>query len=93
MTAIEVLKNLVDTVTDTGGVYENPDGTHSPVGDPDWVDLADVYLAACAVLGIEPRVSENEEDSEPDPEREGQDRYIADSEKWDEEHADKGDES
>lgn len=53
---------LVDTVEAVGGVRPNPDGTYSPVGDPDWIDLADAYLSACQECGREPRIVEAEKE-------------------------------
>lgn len=53
---------LMDTVEAAGGVRPNPDGTYSPVGDPDWIDLADAYLTACHQCGHEPKIVAAEEE-------------------------------
>jgi len=55
-TATDALKRLVDTIDATGGVVRFPDGFYAPVGDLDWIDLADAYLAACAALGQRPKI-------------------------------------
>ena len=52
---------LMETVEAAGGVRPNPDGTYSPVGDPDWIDLADAYLTACHECGREPKIVAPEE--------------------------------
>lgn len=48
---------LVSTVNATGGVVQYPDGTIAPVGEPEWTDLGDAYMAACTELGIEPQLT------------------------------------
>jgi hypothetical protein len=53
-----VLKRLTQVIESTGGVIEESSGTISGcVGDPDWMDLADVYLAACDALGRTPHTT------------------------------------
>lgn len=47
---------LIATVEAVGGVRPNPDGTYSPLGDTDWIDLADAYLTACHECGREPMI-------------------------------------
>jgi hypothetical protein len=56
--ARKVLQDLVDTVGCTGGVEKDDHGLYCPVADPEWVDLGCVYLDACDVLGVEPKVEE-----------------------------------
>jgi hypothetical protein len=51
------LMSFVSAIDVTGCITEN-DG---PVGDPEWLDLADAYLQACAALGREPIVQGNTE--------------------------------
>ena len=53
---------LMDTVEAVGGVRPNQDGTYSPLGDPDWIDLADAYLTACHECGREPKIVAAEEE-------------------------------
>jgi len=59
--AAKVLADLCDTIDAAGGLEHADDddvnGRLVPVGDPDWIDLAEVYLAACDVLGREPLIS------------------------------------
>jgi len=47
---------LISTIENTGGIVGHEDGTFGPVGDPDWIDLADAYLAACKEEGRRPMV-------------------------------------
>lgn len=49
--AERVLIDLVETIEITGGVWRFRDGTVAPKGDDEWIDLGDVYLKACEVLG------------------------------------------
>ena len=62
--ALSVLEDLVSTIDATGGCARDDDGNVCPEGDPDWSDLGDVYLAACAVLGREPLI--NQDDVSPE---------------------------
>jgi len=47
------LMQFVNTIENTGGL-EN-DGV-SPVGDPEWIDLGDAYVKACAALDRKPMI-------------------------------------
>lgn len=47
----QVLRALIDTIESTGGIMVDRKGHHVPVGDPDWLDLADVYVKAKEALG------------------------------------------
>lgn len=49
----DALLDFISTVETTGGIQADPEGpgTDVPVCDPDWVDLAEAYKAACAALG------------------------------------------
>lgn len=49
---------LVDTINATGGVRINKRGRPEPLGDPEWIDLGEAYLAACATLNLDPVISE-----------------------------------
>lgn len=57
----DALQRLVKTVNDTGGLVKHADGTLGCVGDPDWLDLADAYVAACEALGLAPVMHEPED--------------------------------
>lgn len=50
---------LVSTIEATGGLVAYRDGTHAPLGDRDWIDLGDAYIAACAELKREPVIGED----------------------------------
>jgi hypothetical protein len=52
---------LIATIEATGGCVRDQRGSLAPAGDPDWIDLADAYLAACAALRRTPLVEEPEE--------------------------------
>jgi hypothetical protein len=54
--ASRALLNLVDTVDGAGGAYRNSSGQWCLVGDPEWFDLALIYLEACGVLGRAPKL-------------------------------------
>lgn len=58
----DVLRALCDTVEATGGITYGRDGNPEPVGDPDWIDLGVVYLAACEILSRKPMEAEQEEE-------------------------------
>lgn len=55
-------ERLVSTVNATGGALRFTDGTVAPAGDPDWIDLGDAYLAACAELVQEPKLTDSKGD-------------------------------
>jgi hypothetical protein len=50
------IARLISTIESTGGVVGYEDGTFGPVGDPDWIDLGDAYVAACNEAGRLPMV-------------------------------------
>ena len=58
--ALAVLDIFIDTIEVTGGVIRDRDGLHAPVADPEWVDLGEAYTLACAVVGKEPKVQEED---------------------------------
>lgn len=62
--ALLALRELVDTVECTGGLVREPAAVsgYAPAADPDWWDLTDAYLAACAALGRVPDLREGEGD-------------------------------
>jgi len=47
-------QRLVSTIEATGGLIEFGNGSIAPMVDWDWIDLADVYLKACAELKRKP---------------------------------------
>ena len=57
-----VLMQFVDCIDATGGVVMLPDGVDGCVGDPEWLDLAQAYMAACELLKREPIIQEADED-------------------------------
>ena len=52
--AINALMRLIETIEATGGL----DCDGYPLGDPEWVDLGDAYLDACAVIERTPMQEE-----------------------------------
>ena len=50
------LRKFVETIEATGGVFDTGDGTLAPVGDPEWIDLGEAYIEACAELGRDPKM-------------------------------------
>lgn len=57
-------ERLIATVESTGGLIAYPDGTFAPCADPDWIDLADAYLAACSETGRQPKISDDQREEE-----------------------------
>jgi len=48
---------LIDAINNTGGLVALPKGLYAPVADPEWIDLAGVYLQACSEKRVEPEFS------------------------------------
>ena len=38
------------------------DGNYYPLGDPEWIDLAEVYMQACAALDRDPMIENDAEE-------------------------------
>jgi hypothetical protein len=55
----EVLHGFIEDIEATGGCFRSEGGTFAPVADPNWTDLADTYLRACAALGRTPFIVES----------------------------------
>jgi hypothetical protein len=55
------LVSFIGTIEATGGC-SCEDGLLVPVGDPDWIDLADAYLRACAAIGRTPLIDRTEDE-------------------------------
>jgi hypothetical protein len=49
----KALAEFVDVIEATGGVAKDDAGLHAPMADPEWIDLGEAYVRACAVLGKE----------------------------------------
>jgi hypothetical protein len=58
------LSAFCDVIDNAGGLTFDEAGTGlpAPVGDPGWIDLAEVYENACAVLGREPKYEDKEDE-------------------------------
>lgn len=54
----DTLASFCSAIEAVGGVVECEDGTTGLAVDPDWIDLASVYLRACAILERDPLVAE-----------------------------------
>ncbi len=48
------LAKFIGTINATGGIHAFSDGTFAPEGDIDWIDLGEVYMAACEEAEVEP---------------------------------------
>jgi hypothetical protein len=69
--ALQALRDFVHTVEATGGIFTDVDagGVVAPYADPDWCDVGEAYLLACAALGRKPvwdQSKENANDSADD---------------------------
>jgi hypothetical protein len=69
--ALQALRDFVLTVEATGGIFTDVDagGVVAPYADPDWCDVGEAYLLACAALGRKPvwdQSKENADDSADD---------------------------
>lgn len=55
--SLTALQDFVDCVEAAGGLVPDPEGSglSGLKGADDWIDLADAYEKACAVLGKEPK--------------------------------------
>jgi hypothetical protein len=54
------LTEFAQDIEAAGGVRREDDGLAVPVGDPEWVDLGETYLRACAALGRKPLYQKEE---------------------------------
>lgn len=52
------LKQLISAIEASGGVIKCEGGLYAPVADTDWIDLGEAYIAACAELGRQPKITE-----------------------------------
>lgn len=53
---MDALNKFIGTIESTGGLIDEGEGL-APAGDPEWLDLADAYLAACKATGRVPMKS------------------------------------
>jgi hypothetical protein len=60
----KVLEQFVRTVEAAGGVMRSESGCYEPLGDPEWIDIGDAYAEACAVLGREVLLIEDDQIAE-----------------------------
>jgi hypothetical protein len=60
----KALEQFVRTVEATGGVIRSESGCYEPLGDPEWIDIGDAYVEACAVLGREVLLIEDRQTAE-----------------------------
>jgi hypothetical protein len=58
------LDGFIEAIESTGGCFRNEGGVLTPVGDPDWTDLGDAYVRACAAIGRTPLIAPPEDDEE-----------------------------
>ena len=49
---------LIEAIEATGGITRVDKGLYAPVADPDWSDLAQGYLVACAEKCVDPLMAE-----------------------------------
>jgi hypothetical protein len=58
------LDGFIEAIETTGGCFRNEGGVLAPAGDPDWTDLGDAYVRACAAIGRTPLIVPPEDDEE-----------------------------
>jgi hypothetical protein len=58
------LDGFIETIEATDGCHRNENGLVAPNGDPDWTDLADAYVRACAATGRTPLITPTEGEEE-----------------------------
>jgi len=56
-TVRKALDDFIETIEATGGCFHNEGGVLVLAGDPEWTDLADAYVRACAAIGRAPLVT------------------------------------
>ena len=61
------LDTFIDTIEATGGCVRDQDGHVAPEGDPDWIDLGEAYVRACAALGRTPLIVGSVDEAEIEP--------------------------
>lgn len=61
-----VLREFIDAIEVTGGVIQQENGICYPVADPEWSDLANIYLRACEVAGTQPMVTKKVDNDQLD---------------------------
>lgn len=75
--ARSLLNEFCEMIDNTGGLVRDLEGKNKrnwvPAGDPEWLDMAELYLEACKTLGREPMLDhssdfllDDEEDEEED---------------------------
>lgn len=53
---VSLLKEFVDDIEATGGVMARESGLFVPLGDPEWIDLGELYIKACKALAHKPLI-------------------------------------
>jgi hypothetical protein len=64
----DAVDQFIEAINATGGITKL-EGFYAPVADPDWTDLAEVYLVACTEKHVFP-VLANGTDWDPDADEE-----------------------
>jgi len=57
--ALRILRDVVNTINQTGGIVYDDEGLAAPASDPDWLDLGLAYRDACELLKLEPQEGTN----------------------------------
>lgn len=53
-----LLKEFCDDIDAAGGVTRSDGGLYAPVGDPEWIDLGELYFKVCTALGRTPVIDD-----------------------------------
>jgi hypothetical protein len=62
----DAAQQLIEAVNAAGGLISLPNGLWAPVGDSEWIELAEAYFQACLEKGVQPVLTDSANLSGPD---------------------------
>ncbi len=57
MVSAALVREVIEAIEATGGVYQFESGHFAPVADPEWIDMGEAYVSICNALGREPKTT------------------------------------